>query len=111
MPRPRARRPRPAPRAPPPPLPPPHLATLHGVGPPLPRLPDSGGALRARAVAPGVQLGEAPGEGPCRLVGRPGRELEVERLDALELGPVPGLGAERPALGGEQRAIGALDLR
>src|SRR5919206_491 len=42
---------------------------------------------------------------------RPRRQLEVERLDALELRPVPALGAERAPLGRQQRAVGAFDLR
>src|SRR4051794_34054245 len=60
--------------------------------------------------APRRQVVVAREERPRRLVGRPGAEPEAERLDALQLGPVPRLGAERAALCGEQRAIRALDL-
>src|SRR5919107_5226219 len=59
----------------------------------------------------GVELREALGERAGGLVRRPRRDLELERLDAVELRPVPALGAEDPALGREQRAVGALDLR
>src|SRR5207342_1432154 len=68
-------------------------------------------AMRDGWSAPSVHLGVAPGEGARRLVGRPGGELEVQRLDALELRPVPVLAAEGPPLGGEERTVGALDLR
>ena len=70
---------------------------------------------RARAAGarlpPGVELVVAAPERLGRLVRRPCLELEVERLDALELRPVPALAAEGAALGGQQRAVGALDLR
>src|SRR4051812_26439151 len=56
-----------------------------------------------------LELGEALGERPLGLRRRPCLELEVERLDPVELGPVPALGAEGAALRGEQRAVGALD--
>src|SRR5689334_17770219 len=61
--------------------------------------------------APRVELGVPLGELVGGLVWRPWRELEVEWLDVLELGPVPRLGAERATLGGQQRAVNRLDLR
>ena len=51
------------------------------------------------------QLRVALTEDALGFVGQPGGELEVERLDAVELGPVPVLGAEREPLGGQQRAV------
>jgi hypothetical protein len=68
-------------------------------------------AARAAAALPARgQLGVAPLERRARLVRRPGAELDLERLDAVELRPVPLLGAEHAPLGGEQGAVGLLDL-
>src|SRR3954447_15208228 len=72
-------------------------------------LPSTGG--NQRRSAPTLDFGVALPKRTLGLVGRPSRELEVERRYAVELGPVPVLGAEGAPFGGEQRTVGALDLR